>query len=292
MRSIGLPVRFSYKHVHWNCGVVLCLMMAWSIVAYCGEIHEAAADGDLQRVKELLEADRSLISNRDDSGKTPLHWAVSGGQEDVAMLLIQQFADVNARDDDGETPLFLAAQMGRTRMITLLMESPITDVNLADRDGETPLHEAVLHNDKEVAERLLARNAPPRRQDGLGDAPVDRADADRRLGMADALSPGHVAVVDAKDNDGETPLALAVTRDESGLAELLLARGAKTDIPDNNALTPLQLAVKADDGDMVQLLFAHGADVNSESSPPLLTAEQFSRVKMIISCWRMEPALT
>ena len=70
------------------------------------QLHSAAQDGDLPKVKELIEKGYSL--NRfDDVSKTPLHCAVEGDHLDVVQYLIQSGADVNAHEESkiGNTPL-------------------------------------------------------------------------------------------------------------------------------------------------------------------------------------------
>ena len=70
------------------------------------QLHSAAQDGDLPKVKELIEKGCS-INQFDDASKTPLHYAVEGEHLDVVQYLIQSGADVNAHEESkiGNTPL-------------------------------------------------------------------------------------------------------------------------------------------------------------------------------------------
>jgi ankyrin repeat protein len=74
-------------------------------------LHEAAQDGRLDRLRELLEAGAE-VNRFDDLNKTPLHYAVE--REDLEMIraLLSAGADVNAHDnrDIGNTPLRQVAQ--------------------------------------------------------------------------------------------------------------------------------------------------------------------------------------
>lgn len=75
--------------------------------------------------------DYSYLSLRDNSGKTPLHWATSrSGQDQIwyqlATLLLEEGADPNILDNAHQTPLTLAAQEPRPtpeaiRMLKLLL---------------------------------------------------------------------------------------------------------------------------------------------------------------------------
>ena len=52
------------------------------------EIHVAAKAGEMARVRSLLKQDRSLVSSKDEHGRTPLHLAAEEGHKDVAELLL------------------------------------------------------------------------------------------------------------------------------------------------------------------------------------------------------------
>jgi ankyrin repeat protein len=64
--------------------------MAWCSFAFCGESHDAAQSGDLDKVKALLKLDPDLVLSKDDRWNTPLRWAAAKGHKDVAELLRQQ----------------------------------------------------------------------------------------------------------------------------------------------------------------------------------------------------------
>ena len=88
---------------------VMLVMLAWSSLAFCGEIHVAAQKGKLGKVKALLTGNPDLISSKDRDGMTPLHWAAQEGHKDVAKLLLANGADVNAKDNNGRRLCTVAA---------------------------------------------------------------------------------------------------------------------------------------------------------------------------------------
>lgn len=80
----------------------------WVKVMGGAEIHQAAADGDVERVRALIKANPEAVNARDKNSATPLIWAVSEGRKEVVELLIASKADVNVRLGKSVTPLSLA----------------------------------------------------------------------------------------------------------------------------------------------------------------------------------------
>ncbi|EKM78735.1 hypothetical protein AGABI1DRAFT_114339 [Agaricus bisporus var. burnettii JB137-S8] len=69
-------------------------------------IWVAAGDGDLERVRELIEHQGDSPNARDPFTYTPMHAAASYGQRHVLQYLIGCGGDVNIADGDGDTPLY------------------------------------------------------------------------------------------------------------------------------------------------------------------------------------------
>ncbi len=154
--------------------------------AYCGEIHDAAKGGDLERVKTLISGNPNLVSSKDTDGATPLHWAAFFGHKAVAELLLSHSADINAKTGDGTTPLHWAAREDAKDVAELLIANK-ADINSKDDQGDTPLHMAAMNGQNDVVVLLLTSKAD----------------------------------VNAKDNNGATPLSLAVQHERTAAAAIL-----------------------------------------------------------------------
>ena len=59
-------------------------------------IHEAAWKGDIESVKQHLNAGET-VNATNNWASTPLHYAVRAGQKETAVLLILKGANVNAK---------------------------------------------------------------------------------------------------------------------------------------------------------------------------------------------------
>ena len=170
---------------------VTLVTLAWSGLAFCGEIHDAARAGDLEKVKALLKTNPDLVFTNDDKfGGTPLVFAAEKGHKDVAELLLANKANVDARVIDGETPLHFAAELGHKDVVELLLAHG-ANINATNRDGFTPLHAAALAGHKDVVELLVAKKAD----------------------------------VNARNTDGFTPLHLAAFNHFTNVVEVLRKHG-------------------------------------------------------------------
>ena len=102
------------------------LLLTLSFLLACGPspwdeppLHDAAKRGDLEQVRELLDAGID-VNSLNSEGATPLHWAAFKGHVDVAKLLVKRGAKVNALTKKGSTPLRLATTHKQHDMIHYL----------------------------------------------------------------------------------------------------------------------------------------------------------------------------
>ena len=112
-------------------------------------IHEAAGEGDIEAVKQHLDAGTDVNVKRSD-GMTPLHFVK---HKEVAELLIAKGADVNAKNKFGWTPLYWTAYGGHKEIVKLFIAKGAA-VNAKDDDGRTPLDMAIDFNHTETADLL------------------------------------------------------------------------------------------------------------------------------------------
>jgi len=83
-------------------------------------VFQAAATGNLARLRTLAEADASAVNLRTPNGLTPLHLAAANDQRQAAEYLISKGADVNAVARHSGTPLDLAYESERPEIVRWL----------------------------------------------------------------------------------------------------------------------------------------------------------------------------
>ena len=119
---------------------VLLLLAAVLLLASCAQKPEALftaiKDGDIGKVRNILDLNKKLINAKKENGMTPLHEAVYQGNLDIVKALISRGADVNAQKKGGFTPLHVAAQRGHEDVASFLLKSR-ADASIKDEYGMT-----------------------------------------------------------------------------------------------------------------------------------------------------------
>ncbi|CAB0041345.1 unnamed protein product [Trichogramma brassicae] len=178
------------------------------------------------------------VDARDESGRTPLHFAVQNGCREMFELLLRRGANPNLADAEGLTPLHIISMRSRDDDLTEMFFELNDELNqrvrvdVWNKKGWTPLQSALRRGNKKTAEILLRRGADANlaNEDGLTPLHVicqtyvydDLAKI--FFDICDELN--QVIQVDAKDKSGCTPLDLAVVNLMPNTIDVLLDHGA------------------------------------------------------------------
>ncbi|CAO3673861.1 unnamed protein product [Rhizopus stolonifer] len=109
----------------------------------------AAGDGQLDRVKELIESGMD-VNDHDQFGYTAMHAAVSYNQPEIVKYLIDKGANVNVEDFEKDTPLFVAETV---EMAEILLAQG-ADPKRVNEEGFTAAATAMQEGWIQVAEHL------------------------------------------------------------------------------------------------------------------------------------------
>lgn len=124
------------------------------------DVHEAASLGRADRLRELLETDATLVTNRSSDGFTPLHYAAFFGTAEAAAVLLERGADpaAVAENEMRVQPLHSAAAVDANETARLLLEAG-ADPNAAQQGGFRPIDAAVQNGNDELYALLVERGA-------------------------------------------------------------------------------------------------------------------------------------
>ncbi len=231
-------------------------------------ILQAAVSGNKETF-DLLLATGASTDVVDMDGDNLLHCAAMGGNLDILNAALAKEIDINGADNRGLTPLLFAAQSGRTEAVQLLIDRG-ADVGAQSLYGETGLHLLMELFWRQMdsaalttARVLLANGANVNSRDTWGMTPLYRAaQAGSSAYISLLLESG--ADVLAATNQGMTALWVAVQHERPDLVTQLLEAGANPDWKENNeGYTPLHLAVAKGNTELVNLLLPHVKEINT-----------------------------
>jgi ankyrin repeat protein/catechol 2,3-dioxygenase-like lactoylglutathione lyase family enzyme len=206
-------------------------------------LHEAAARGHLAVVRLLLEHGASPDAREAGDNTTPLHWAAAHGHLDVVRALLDAGSDVHGKGDVHEMDVIGWATGGdkppevpRRDLVALLLERGAEHhIFSAMAMGDLDLMRSVVKADPHALERRMSRFEH-------GQTPLHVAVNRRRLDMLDLLIELG-ADLEARDDRGQTALAVALLRGDRAAMTRLRAAGART--PDVSAAGDMKTQMMA-----------------------------------------------
>jgi len=120
------------------------------------------------------------------------------------------------------------------------------------------LHLAAKDGAISRVKHLIAEGADINARDNQGRTPLYEAILGGNVNTVKLLT-WHGADINARDNQGRTPLHLASGRNHQAVTELLIDQGADVNATDKDGDTPLNVAIQMGHTDMVTLLKQHGS---------------------------------
>lgn len=265
-------------------GLILVVWLAGLLPLPAGEIHDAAAAGDVEKVRALLKAKPELANMR-ELGTTPLHEAAAHGRLPVVELLLASGADPNARNSSGLTPLKVALGYGQKEVAEFLRQHGGV-VSLAAPTNAPPAAPAVAAPAPipaapppsvpvppvspiapEVKSPAPPTNRPPAAPAVMSPVlfPIHDAAEAGDAEQVKALIKDWPDLLEAEDGKGKTPLHVAAANARTNVALVLLSRHANLGAKTKAGWTPLHFAAQTGDPATVALLLAYGAPVNART---------------------------
>ncbi len=238
------------------------------------DVFEAARSGDAARVKALLAADPKLANLKDESGRTPLHYAAIYGRPEAATALIGSGADIDIRDGYGTTPLRYALDNVEPALVGLLVAAG-AKVPASGEEGREILHQAAWIGCGDLLDRMAKAGADLRSANNNGGTLLHSVVHGRLAGWTGKLLDAGFDP-NARDRYSLTPLDLAAIGGRDELVRVLLDKGADIRARTVEGKNAYHLALESGQTGTAELLRSRGADCG-EPAFPVLRGEYFGQ---------------
>ena len=204
-------------------------------------IHKAVTgmiQADIESI--MANCDKRELDHRDSQGRTPLHWAALRANVSALKALLCARVDIEAKDYDGKTALHCATISESQRCIELLLIAG-SNVLAKDQSRSQPLHLAMMcQNDEETLDILFMAGADVRNKNISGATPLHFACTFNNIDHATVLLRAG-AILDEKDNDGDSSLFDSIQQGHAQFVQLLLEHDASIDGQNNHGYTVLHM---------------------------------------------------
>lgn len=198
---------------HWNLRQIHLIILGWSSVDLATYLSISIDEVDVF----------------DSWGRTPLMWASWRGDSQSVSLLLEHGADPHATSFDGNSVLIYATYGGSLECMKLILDTG-ADINYMSKSLLTPaMGGSQLGDNPAIAKVRLARGG----------------------------------AIEASRHQKFTPLYVAALTNKVESLVFLLDCGASVDVSDWNCSTPLSMAISFSNHGMAEELIKRGADLNT-----------------------------
>ena len=264
--------------------ITLTVLELEKLLRASASIHDAAKEGKLDVVKNLLKKNPASLDITNNQGQTPLFLAAREGHLEVVKFFVEEAkADAFIKDKQfGATPLHWSAWNGNLDLVKYLVKINPESIDITNNQGETPLevakrctassadcssvveylktlsiHEAAKEGNLGVVKYLLKKNpASVNISNGNGETPVHLAAKKGHLQVVKFLVEEAKADAYFKDKEfGATPLHWSAFKGYLDVVKYLVERNPKSiDIKNNRGETPLEVAKRCSSLDCSSLV--------------------------------------
>jgi ankyrin repeat protein len=247
------------------------------------QLHIAVEEGNLAEAQRLLA--HGANPNSQINGDTPLFRAVTASrmkwslQAQIVRILLKKGAPPNARDAYGRPILMIAASMGNTAVLQILLSRGASiQARESNVPEQTALHAASEAGRPAAVKFLLRHGAIVNVTDKWGVTPLMLAAEGGQENVVDILLENGAAV-NVTDDEGNTALLLASAAGRGfdpprtnrlpayiAIIQRLLAKKADVHAHNKDGPTALMLGAAWANATLVKLLLDKGADINARDS--------------------------
>ncbi|XP_072016788.1 uncharacterized protein [Amphiura filiformis] len=216
--------------------------------------------------QDIQEIEVETCDVQTQAARSPLHQAAAAGNVESCKALLEAEAEYSATDEMDHTALHVSSFYGSSEVCELLITKG-ADPDAVDKMGRTPLHYASMGGHVEICKLLLKANASKGVTDSYDKTPLHWATCCYRSECVKLLVNAIVAL-DAMDKDSKSALHYAcddeATRiDSIAICHVLVSAGANVNVFDKHDRSPLHYASINRSLERCQLLLAKNPDIDA-----------------------------
>lgn len=153
------------------------------------DVFEAAAVGDIARLKGHLMVDPAAVNSYSADGWSPLHLAAAFASAEAVRTLVEHGSDVNqlSKNPQRNTPLHACLALSKNATIAELLLSKGADPEARQSGGYTPLIQAAVADRRDLVNLLLSYGATANTTCDWGKTPATYARERGHNELADYL---------------------------------------------------------------------------------------------------------
>ncbi|KAF7268559.1 transient receptor potential channel pyrexia-like [Rhynchophorus ferrugineus] len=238
----------------------------------CYSPLHCAAFGDSPETAMILLNNGALVEALTNSpnynNESVLHCAVRANAVACVRLFTVEGADVGQTQHCGMSPVHLAAELGHSQCLKIMLETKGVNVNGRTKDKEqTPMHLAAEGGYSDCIDILLDRGAQANVKNYRLQTPLHLAARAQSYDSVELLLKKGNADPNVADCDKRTALHAAVGKAARSydIIEILVSFGADVNAKDQYGYTPLHIAALNELSQCVEVLIHRGADVTAKS---------------------------
>ncbi|XP_048246507.1 kinase D-interacting substrate of 220 kDa B-like [Haliotis rufescens] len=236
----------------------------------------ACKDGELKRVRDILNQNSEDINKRGEDGLTAVVWAARKGHREVVELLVGNEADLGRVDCLGNNILHWACYGGYADIVEHVVSKSMVDINRRGQDGRTPLMWAARHGKLDIFNFLLSKGRLPSEVDKDGDNILLLACSGGNVDIVKYVLSLKTVGTNCRGQSDRTPLMVAAYKGHENIFDELLKEGADVTLVDEAGDNVLHSACQGGHVDIVRRVLELGnVEINKQGQyhrTPLMTA--------------------
>ncbi|EKJ79093.1 hypothetical protein FPSE_00694 [Fusarium pseudograminearum CS3096] len=218
---------------------------------------------------DILEArHKHSIDMNDNNQETGLHLAIRYKNNELVASLLSLGANLSTNKDKHQSPLMLACSLNQLAIVKTILRSDSGTVKDKDGEGKLALHYAVNFEecDSGVRHEIIST-------------------------VIDTMRSVGIEGIDVKDENGLTPLYIAIMRVNSSVVSILLDSGADPTTTDTYGCNALHLALTSwpDGGESVKAMPNIVRNVLAKAPGCMDASTYMGHTLLTLACYSGEP---